>query len=232
MGEFLTQLWPLGATILVILGAAVLVALIVVLVRVAKTMKNVNVITQEAEEKVTPALKRVDPLIDRVELTVDTVNLELLRVDGILEDVESVTDVAGKTADTVSTITTGPSDAVASVVDRVRGALTSHHRNKQKEERFVYPIGSGSHETGGRHSATTTATKASAAASAETERSVEAGNPADAGAEGPTYEDLKEAAQSAADKIAASDGRSAQDKGTAGEAGSGGPAPGAEGGGA
>lgn len=201
MGEFLTQLWPLGATILVILGAAVLVALIVVLVRAAKTMKNVNVITQEAEEKVTPALKRVDPLVDRVELTVDTLNLELLRVDGILEDVESVTDVAGKTADTVSTITTAPSDAVASVVDRVRGALTSRRKTKEKESRFVYPIGAGSGPAAGKHS-TTTSTAGAHDEDAATERSVEVGNPADAGADGPTYEDLKAAAAAAADKMA------------------------------
>lgn len=187
MGEFLTQLWPLGATVLVILAAAVLIALIVVLVRAAKTMKNINVITQEAEEKVTPALKRVEPLLDRAELTVDTLNLELLRVDSILEDVESVTDVAGKTADTVNTLTAAPSDAVASVVDRVRGALASRRKNKGKEERFVYPIGA--NEKGA------PATGAAASVPSGQERDPEAD------AAGPTYEDLKAAASAAAEKI-------------------------------
>lgn len=201
MGDFLTQLWPLGAAVLVVLAAGVLAALIVVLVRVAKTMKNVNVITQEAEEKVTPALKRIDPLVDRVELTVDTLNLELLRVDGILEDVESVTDVAGKTADTVSTITTAPTDAVASVVDRVRGALTSRRKNREKEGRFVYPIGAGEAVVGGKHSATATSVaKGAARPEEETSSSAVVTSPAKADAE-PTYEDLKRAAASAAGKI-------------------------------
>lgn len=191
MGEFLTSLWPLGATILVILGAAVLIALIVVLVRVAKTMKNVNVITQEAEEKVTPALGKVDPLVDRVQLIVDTANLELLRVDGILEDVESVSDVAGKAADTVNNVTSAPTDAVTSVVERLRGKFSSRLKNKAKEERFVYPIGAkggtGKHSADGARGA-----GASAAASGGAEEQAQGG---------PTYEELKQEAQTAAEKI-------------------------------
>lgn len=204
MGEFLSSLWPLGATILVILGAAVLVALIVVLVRVAKTMKNVNVITQEAEEQVAPALKRVDPLLDRVELTVDTANLELLRVDAILEDVESVTDVAGKAADTVSTVTTAPSEAVTSVVERVRGAFIGHRKNKAKEKRVVYPIAT---SADGKHSVG--ATKAKPAAAKATADRPQAEPAAEPASDAPTYEELKAAAQSAAAEISGDDSKAA-----------------------
>lgn len=215
MGDFLVQLWPLGATVLVILGAAALIALIVVLVRAAKTMKNVNVITQEAEEKVTPALKRVDPLVDRVELTVDTLNLELLRVDAILEDVESVTDVAGKTAETVNTITTAPTEAVTSVVDRVRGALSSRHKNKAKEGRFVYPIGAGADQGGdGRAQTVTTASKEAAAEEPAAQRSASIGTLKDAERDASAYDDLKAAAESAAREIEAEDS-AASEKGGA-----------------
>ena len=150
MAEFLSQAWPYAAAVLVILGAVALVALIVVLVRVAKSMKHVNTITAEAEKEVTPALKRVDPLVDRAELTVDTLNLELLRVDAILEDVENVTDMAGKTADTVNALTTAPSNAVASIAEHVQAALGSKRKQKARAERFVYPIGAGKE---GAHSA-------------------------------------------------------------------------------
>ena len=133
MADFLEQAWPFAAAVLVILAAVALAALIVVLVRAAKSMKHINTITAEAEKEVTPALKRVDPLIDRAELTVDTLNLELLRVDAILEDVEQVTDVAGKTADAVNTITTAPTNAVVGLAEKIRGALGGKHKAKMKE---------------------------------------------------------------------------------------------------
>ena len=143
MADFLTQAWPFAAAVLVVLGAIALVVLIVILIRAAKTMDHVSKLAEQAEAELTPTLKRIDPLVDRAELTVDTINLELLRVDSILEDVEQVTNVAGKTADTVNTVTAAPTEAVVSLVDRVRGALGSKRKNKAKAERFVYPIGSG-----------------------------------------------------------------------------------------
>ncbi len=163
MADFLEQAWPYAAAVLVILAAAALIALIVVLVRAAKSMKHINTITEQAEKDITPALKRVDPLLDRAELTVDTLNLELLRVDAILEDVEQVTDVAGKTADAVNAITTAPTNAVAGLAEKIRGALGGKHKAKMKEGRMVYPIGAGSAESG-KHSI---APEASAAAPAD-----------------------------------------------------------------
>ena len=151
MAEFLHQAWPYAAAVLVILAAVALIALIVVLVRAAKSMKHINEITSVANDEVVPALKRVDPIVDRVELTVDTLNLELLRVDSILEDVEQVTDVAGRTADTVNAITSAPTNAVASLAEKIRGKLGSHRRAKAKESRVVYPLGAAG-EQAGKHS--------------------------------------------------------------------------------
>ncbi len=155
MSKFLTEAWPYAAALLVILGAIALIVLIVVLVRVARSMKHVNALTESAQEELVPTLKRVDPLVERAELTVDTLNLELLRVDAILEDVENVTDVAGKTADTVNVITAAPTTAVASLAERVQSAFGSKRKQKEKQERFVYPIGPGTQEpTKGAHSKT------------------------------------------------------------------------------
>ncbi len=166
MADFLEQAWPYAAAVLVILAAAALIALIVVLVRAAKSMKHINTITEQAEKDITPALKRVDPLLDRAELTVDTLNLELLRVDAILEDVEQVTDVAGKTADAVNAITTAPTNAVAGLAEKIRGALGGKHKAKMKEGRMVYPIGAGSAESG-KHSIVPEASAAAPADEAE-----------------------------------------------------------------
>ncbi len=63
----------------------------------------------------------------------DTVNLEMLRVDAILEDVEQITDVAGKAATTVDAVTSAPAEAVTSIVDRIRGSLGSKRADKAKQ---------------------------------------------------------------------------------------------------
>lgn len=143
MADFFSQAWPFAAAVLVVLGVVALVFLIIILYRVSVTMKSVQNMAAEAEKEVTPALAKVNPIVDKAELMVDTVNLEMLRVDAILEDVEQVTDVAGKAATTVDTVTSAPAEAVTSLIDRIRGSVSSKRTNKLKAERVVYPIGSG-----------------------------------------------------------------------------------------
>lgn len=141
MNDFLTQAWPFAAAVLVILGIVALVFLIIILYRTSVTMKSVQNIAADAEKEVAPALTKVNPMVDKAELMLDTVNLEMLRVDAILEDVEQITDVAGKAATTVDAVTSAPADAVTSIVDRIRGSIGSKRSNKVKQERLVYPIG-------------------------------------------------------------------------------------------
>lgn len=146
MGDFLSQAWPFAAAVLVILGIVALVFLIIILYRASVTMKSVQNIAADAEKEVAPALTKVNPMVDKAELMLDTVNLEMLRVDAILEDVEQITDVAGKAATTVDAVTSAPAEAVTSIVDRIRGSLGTKRSNKVKQERLVYPIG-GARET-------------------------------------------------------------------------------------
>lgn len=141
MGDFLSQAWPFAAAVLVILGIVALVFLIIILYRASVTMKSVQNIAADAEKEVAPALTKVNPMVDKAELMLDTVNLEMLRVDAILEDVEQITDVAGKAATTVDAVTSAPAEAVTSIVDRIRGSLGTKRSNKVKQERLVYPIG-------------------------------------------------------------------------------------------
>ncbi len=141
MNEFLTQAWPFAAAVLVILGIVALVFLVIILYRASVTMRSVQNIAADAEKEVAPALTKVNPMVDKAELMLDTVNLEMLRVDAILEDVEQITDVAGKAATTVDAVTSAPAEAVTSIVDRIRGSIGSKRSNKVKQERLVYPIG-------------------------------------------------------------------------------------------
>lgn len=148
MEEIVALAWPYAMAVLVVLGAIALIVLIVVLVRVAGTMKSVQNMAAEAEKEVNPALAKVNPMVDKAELMLDTVNLEMLRVDAILEDVEQITDVAGKAATTVDTVTSAPAEAVTSLMDRIRGSLGSKRSNREKKENLVFPVSSSSQSKG------------------------------------------------------------------------------------
>lgn len=174
MQDFFALIWPYAATVLVILGIVALVFLIIILYRASLTMKSVQNMAESAEKEVTPALAKVNPMVDKAELMLDTVNLEMLRVDSILEDVEQITDVAGKAATTVDTVTSAPAEAVTSLLDRIRGAIDSKRSNKQKQERLVYPVGGA----------------LDGASEAETQETIERNDEA-----------LKKAAQEVADKV-------------------------------
>lgn len=143
-----TQFGPYLMCGLAILGLIALVALIVVLVHLAGTMKNVKELAANANKDLDPVMKKVDPMMDRLGLTVDTVNLELLRIDGILEDVEDVTNIAGKAAVTVDNVAAVPSDAVAGITERIRGSIgTKAGGGAHSTKRFVYPVGKNTKKT-------------------------------------------------------------------------------------
>lgn len=146
LNSFMEVARPVGILVIIVLAIIALIALIVVLVRAAGALKNVNTTVESVNKDLdqvmtdlSPALKKVDPLMDRVELTVDTVSLELLRVDGILEDVENVTGVAGNAAKTVDTISQAPTDAIVALFDRIKGFFGE--TGEQTKKRFVYPTG-------------------------------------------------------------------------------------------
>ena len=140
MTDFLTQAWPFAAAVLVILGIAILVLIIVLLMRANTTMKSVQNMVEEADKQITPTLAKVDPMVEKAGLSVDALNLELLRVDGILEDVEQITSVAGKAATSVDTVTSAPANALTSVIERLRGSASSKRKDQIKQGRVVYPI--------------------------------------------------------------------------------------------
>ena len=144
-----TQFGPYLMCGLAILGVVALAVLIVVLVHLAGTMKNVKELAANANKDLDPVMKKVDPMMDRLGLTVDTVNLELLRIDGILEDVEDITNVAGKAAVTVDNVAAVPSDAVAGITERIRGSIGAKAGGgAHSTKRFVYPVGKNSKKDG------------------------------------------------------------------------------------
>ncbi len=141
------DMWPIVIVVLIVLACIAVAVLIVVFINANKTIKEanktvekLNVMADEVNEQITPVLKKVDPLLEQANLTVETVNLELLRLDGILEDVQNVTGVAGKTANTIDSVTAAPVKAVTGAAERVRNFFGDAHKRKQTKS-LVYPAG-------------------------------------------------------------------------------------------
>jgi uncharacterized protein YoxC len=121
-------------TILPWLYGAVGIVLIWLIVELAITMRNtrktindmkqqVDKVAVDVSEMTTdlkPAIKKVDPLMDRVAVTVDAVNLEVMRLDGILGDVSTITEKGARAANSLDDITSAPMDLVNSVADKVK----------------------------------------------------------------------------------------------------------------
>lgn len=153
-GLALESAWPYAAAVLIVLGAIALGALIVIFIRLAKilkktetTMDEVNGLVAKSNQELQPVLERVDPMMEKATLTVDTLNLELLRVDAILEDIESLTNAADKTVTTVEKVTAAPTDAVVGIAERVRGSINARRSGAHSTRKFVYPAAMGTGES-------------------------------------------------------------------------------------
>lgn len=116
-------------------------ALIWFVVELALTMRKVRGTVQDLEptldnvEKMVtdlqPTITKVDPLMDRVTLTVDSVNLELMRVDGILENITNITGGVSKTVDAVDSVTSAPLDIVSNMTKKVRSKFRPRYASEE-----------------------------------------------------------------------------------------------------
>lgn len=91
------------------------------------TIENVDKMVKELQ----PTLTKVDPLMDRVTLTVDSVNLELMRVDGILENLTKITGGVSKTVDAVDSVTSAPLDIVTNMTKKVRSKFRPRYASEE-----------------------------------------------------------------------------------------------------
>ena len=95
--DIMDILTPILYGSLIVLVIGLVVAVVVMLLRLTKTLKLANEMlanldpTMKNVETLTtdlvPTVRKLEPVVDRVQLTLDSVNLELMRVDSILEDV-------------------------------------------------------------------------------------------------------------------------------------------------
>lgn len=109
-----------------------LVELVITLRRARKTVETVEEQTlpilndvKDMTESLKPAVDKVDPLVERVSLAVDAANLEIMRLDGILENVDQMTKTASNATAAVDTVANAPLKLVNAATDKLRSAFSS-----------------------------------------------------------------------------------------------------------
>ncbi len=105
-------------TVLVVLAIVLAGAGIYAAVVLVKTLRQ----TQEA---MTELREKLVPLLDKADVTVDALNAELLRVDGIVSDIEGVSGAVSSATDIIRT----PVGVVAGLGSRLAHAFTRARRS-------------------------------------------------------------------------------------------------------
>lgn len=120
ISEVMSNLIPVLLGLLVLAGVWVAVEL-------ALTIRKAR---KETVQKANDVIDKAAPLIDEVQLTLDAANLEVMRVDGILEDVSQITSGLSTASNAVGNIASTPKNLVTNLTDKI--ALTSRERSRTK----------------------------------------------------------------------------------------------------
>ena len=119
----------------VLLGLLVLAG-VWVAVEIALTIRKAR---KETVQKANDAIDKAMPLLDEAQVTLDAANLEIMRVDGILEDVSQITGGISSATHAVGNIASTPKNVVTSIADRVHLG----NRDKARSKRTMKAVAQG-----------------------------------------------------------------------------------------
>lgn len=83
-----------------------------------------------AIDELQPAVKQIEPILEKASTTVDLINVDLVRVEGILSDVNTVTGTGARVTDAVSGAVEHAASGVAGVAAKVAGKVTGKQPSK------------------------------------------------------------------------------------------------------
>lgn len=113
-----------GLTIaLIVAGLVVCGFAVFALIEAVKTLRSVRALSDDMA-------RRIPPLIDKADITVDAMNAELLRVDGIITDVEEISSKLEHTVTTVQGAVNAPANAVNAAGEKIRVAWLRAKRTR------------------------------------------------------------------------------------------------------
>ncbi len=90
---------------------------------------------------------RVNPILEKADVSVDALNAELLRVDGILSDVEEMSSAAASATRAVESVTTAPIEIAINFADRLRHKIKDFRSGAPREHCEGDPSQGGNPET-------------------------------------------------------------------------------------
>lgn len=125
------------AIVLQIIFAVVGIVLLVALVYLIRTLKTVRSTIIDTKKQLDPTLQNMaeltssakplvvksEPILDRAALSLDALNLEVMRLDGILENVAEMTTTAQHAVSALDALANAPQRAVQHVTKKVTGVI-------------------------------------------------------------------------------------------------------------
>ncbi len=86
------------------------------------------------------AAKQIEPILEKASTTVDLINVDLVRVEGILSDVNAVTDTGARASGAVTGAVESVASGVAGAVAKVAGKVTGKGPAPAKLEGGEAPV--------------------------------------------------------------------------------------------
>lgn len=83
-----------------------------------------------AIDELQPAVKQIEPILEKAATSVDLINVDLVRVEGILSDVNSVTGTGARVTEAVTGAVEHAAGGVAGVAAKVAGKVTGRQPSK------------------------------------------------------------------------------------------------------
>ena len=136
----------IALVVLVIVGVWAVVELALVLRRARRSVETLTDAVSDtigevrpviakldgAVDELAPASREVEPMLKKASTTIDLVNVDLVRLEGILSDVNAVTDTGARVSGAVTGAAESVASGVASAVGKVADKVTGSKRQQQK----------------------------------------------------------------------------------------------------
>lgn len=136
----------IALVVLVIVGVWAVVELALVLRRTRRSVETLTDAVSDtigevrpviakldgAVDELAPASREVEPMLKKASTAIDLVNVDLVRLEGILSDVNAVTDTGARVSGAVTGAAESVASGVASAVGKVAGKVTGSKRQQQK----------------------------------------------------------------------------------------------------
>ena len=115
-----------------VLTAVLLIAAIVLCATGIWAFVRVSLASRSVKRLADDFQARMVPLAEKADVTVDAMNAELLRVDAIVSQIEEVSERVSAASSAVATIVNAPMGAVSELGERLRRAVSSARKSREK----------------------------------------------------------------------------------------------------